>query len=86
MMDGIVDSSMIAYFATRKNMTGEKAKIVHAFQVNQSMELGLLPVDPVCMRVNCMHDYSIHGKSWKDPNTGKRKSCRCKHAIGGMKK
>ena len=49
-VDELVDSSMIAYFATRKNMTDEKAmKIVHAFEVNKAIEMGLLPVDPVCV-------------------------------------
>jgi hypothetical protein len=33
-MNELVDTNMIAYFATRKNMTKEKAaKIIHAFQV-----------------------------------------------------
>jgi hypothetical protein len=87
-MDRIITSDLIAYFATRKNidkMTKEKAaKIVHAFQVNQSIELGLLPVDPVCFYRGCLHHYSYHDKTWRDPNTGKRKSCKCKHASTGQ--
>ena len=61
----IIDSSMIAYFATRniKNMTDEKAaKIVHAFEVNKAIEMGLLlPTDAVCMFRNCFHHFSYHG-------------------------
>jgi hypothetical protein len=83
-IDELVDSSMIAHFATRKNtMTDEKArKILHAFQVNKAIESGsLLPVDPVCLYRGCLHHYSLHNKSWRDPNTGKRRRCRCKHAF-----
>ena len=59
-IDGFVDSSEIAYFATQKNITDEKAtKIIHAFEVNQAIESSLLlPVDPVCTFRNCLHHYS----------------------------
>jgi hypothetical protein len=86
---GLVDSNMIAYFASRnqKNMTDEKAeKILHAFQINNAIESSLmLPVDPVCTFRNCSHHYSQYSKSWLTGD-GKRKRCRCKHMVWhGMK-
>lgn len=73
----MISSEMIARVATMKNPTPEKVmRLQHAMDMN-SRE-GFRSSDPVCLYRGCLHHFSLHNKSWKDPN-GKRRRCRCRH-------
>lgn len=76
----MISSELIARVATmKKRPSPEKVlELQHAFEYNQMARDGLVERDYVCLYRGCCHHFSMHNKSWKDPN-GKRKRCRCRH-------
>src|ERR671931_93437 len=72
----MISSELIAQVATMKNPTTEKVMLLgHALAHNE-----LRPDDPECLYRGCFHRFSQHGRTWNEPNGG-RKRCRCKYMM-----